>query len=75
MSKQITRQQMLNKVEADAASYDRIVKSARKNSFAYLGAYHRSSVAHNLVKRLRNGHTPSTREVVGRFGAGARFAE
>jgi hypothetical protein len=75
MAKQITRQQMIKKVEADAASYDRILQGAKKNSFAYWGAYHRSSVAHSLVKRLRNGHTPSTREVVGRFGAGARFAE
>jgi hypothetical protein len=77
MSIQITRQQMIEKVEADAASYDRIVNSdkMKKGSFAYWGARHRSSVAHNLARRLRDGHDPSTKEVVGRFGAGARFVE
>lgn len=75
MSKKVTRQEMIEKVEADAASYDRVTDNCRKGSFAYRGAYHRSSVAHNLAKRLRNGYDPSTHEVVGRFGAGARFEE
>ena len=75
MSKKVTRQEMIEKVEADAASYDRVADSCRKGSFAYHGAYHRSSVAHTLARRLRNGYDPSTHEVVGRFGAGARFEE
>jgi hypothetical protein len=75
--KNITRQQMLDAVKKNVEKketwYETITKREGRNSYASRGARTRMQAAQALLKRLENGDTPTTQEVVGYFGEGARF--
>lgn len=72
----ITRNQMIEAVRKNIEGREE-VKSAlgRHNSFAKWGNLSRLHTAEYLLKRLESGTIPTTQEVVGYFGKGARFSE
>jgi hypothetical protein len=70
----ITRTEMIAAVEKNIKTYDRRWSEAPRNSFASHGVSYRLNTARRLLSFLENGGTPSTNQVVGYFGKGARFA-
>lgn len=77
--KQINQKQMIEKVTKNVEGYEKELSTAQKNkgrnSFSAWGAKTRLGAAQSLLNRLNRGGIPSTREVVGYFGKGARFQE
>lgn len=75
MSKQITREQMLAEAQKKMERHGGYEAKFPKGSFAHKGAENRRAQAEAMVNRLNRGGTPTTAEVVGYFGKGARFSE
>lgn len=77
MSKEITRKEMVEAVEKTIASYKIAAENPirGKGSFAHRGAKTRLHVAQRLLRHLQSGGVPSTQQVVGYFGKGARWAD
>jgi len=71
----ISRAEFVQAVEANIEAYDRRWSEAPRNSFASHGASYRLNTAKALLNFLNRGGTPSTQQVVGYFGKGARFAK
>ena len=76
----VTRQMMLNAVAenvSDRANDDEASRSrtGKMKNLAGQGNLSRLKKASALLLRLQFGEPPTTREVVGYFGKGARFAE
>jgi len=76
MGRQISRQQMVEVVGNNVESRSRAegLKGGSK-SFADQGNRRRLEIARHLLRGLLARYVPSTQEVVGYFGKGARFAE
>lgn len=75
MSKQITREQMLAEAQQKVQRHSEWAARADEGSFARRGAEDRQAQAQAMVRRMERGGTPTTAEVVGYFGKGARFSE
>ncbi len=73
-TKSVIRLEMISAVEKNIETYERRWTESPRNSFASHGASYRLNTAKKLLKFLENGGTPSTNQVVGYFGKGARFA-
>lgn len=73
----ITRSQMIEAARKNIEFRQEYAKKwiKSRNSFAAWGSQTRIRTAELLLKRLEAGKTPTTREVVGYFGKGARFSE
>jgi hypothetical protein len=63
----ITRKQLMDEI-------DRRTPDERPTGWPW-GNVHKYDRAVRLLQRLERGDKPTTREVVGYFGAGARFVE
>lgn len=66
----VTRQQLINEINRRQPD-----ERPTGNSFSARGAQHTWDRAMRLLGKLERGETPTTRQVVGYFGAGARFVE
>lgn len=75
----ITRKEMISAVKknikARSTRIQQLVQKNKLKSFEMEGQRSRLSAAESLFERLRRGDNPTTKEVVGYFGKGARFAE
>lgn len=68
----ITRQQMIERVRKNFEGYSLAAEKAK--GFSKWGTENRRNAARALLQRLENGTEPTTHEVVGYFGKGARFS-
>ena len=69
MDKKITRQMLIDEINKRHPE----TSAPTGNSFADRGNRERWTVANFLLRRLNRGINPTTQEVVGYFGKGARF--
>lgn len=67
-SNEYTREQFIAEIRKRVPS-----ETPQGSSFAAQGARMKMYRAYNLLNALERGETPSTRQVVGYFGKGARF--
>lgn len=74
-SKKINRQQMTNAIARNIEGREEFAKKYPPKGYAKTGNDTCVNRAYRLLGYLQGGGTPSTQQVVGYFGKGARFEE